>query len=129
MTKEKPIGLVELIDKVKEDLLTTKSQSITSPLFSIDEVTLEITVTVYREANGGIQIYVLGLGGNINREDAQKITVKLTPLVDRVELLKTYQNEHPNDWQTLKSSSAVALFKGSQNEDQNATYAQIPDGQ
>lgn len=129
MAKEKPIGLVELIDKIKEDLLTTKPQSIAGPLFSVDEVTLEITVTVHREANGGIQIHVLEFGGNINREDAQKITVKLTPLVDRAELLRAYQAEHPDDWQTLKSRSAIALFKGSQNEDQTATYAQIPDEQ
>ena len=127
MAKEKPIGLVELIDKVKEDLLTTKQQSSIGPLFSVDEVTLELTVTVHREANGGIQIHVLELGGNINREDAQKITVKLTPLVDRGELLRAYQAEHPNDWQTLRSRSAVALLKGSQNEDQTATYAQITD--
>lgn len=40
MAEEPPLGLAELIEQVKRDLLSTETDTETAPLFSVDEVTL-----------------------------------------------------------------------------------------
>jgi hypothetical protein len=61
---EEPIGLSELIGRVKTDLLTHQPTDDLPPLFSVDEVKLELKVTVTREVKGGLKVYVIELGGS-----------------------------------------------------------------
>ena len=99
------IGLSELIYQVKQDLLSKKEPD---PLFAIERLELEISFTVSREANGGINIQVFSLGGGVSRADAQTVRVSLVPLVDGRALAEKINKED------LKK----ALLKGVSEDDE-----------
>jgi hypothetical protein len=63
------IGLKELIDRVREELLEQRSNS--NPLFMIGQVELEISFVVERGLNGGIDLHVI-------QANADKKTQKFT---------------------------------------------------
>ena len=115
------IGLSQLIQKVKQELLTTYASSgeDDTPLFSIDSVELELQVTVKQEGKGAIKINVLQfgggeLGGGVSRDDVQKIKVQLSPLVNKENLLKVYYQKNPDKWKKFLETSVEALTKGSE---------------
>lgn len=96
MAEENTIGLAELIEQVKRELLTPSLEGETDiPLLSVDEVELELQVTVKKEGKGGIKIYVLELGGGGSRDDVQKVKIKLSPIVSKEILLGLYKKRHP----------------------------------
>ncbi len=76
MEKETTLGLTELIDQVKQDLLAQDMDSSVPPLFSVDEINLELQVAVEKTQNAGINISVLQAGGGKNTLATQKIQVK-----------------------------------------------------
>ena len=54
MSEENLIGLAELIEQVKHELLYAETDTQkTAPIFSVDQVELEIQVTVRREGKDG----------------------------------------------------------------------------
>jgi len=113
MSKENPIGLSELIEQVKSELLSTPpSAPGVAPLFSIDAVELEIQVTVSKEGKGGVNFHVVELGGNIRREDVQKVKVSLTPIVDKAQRLEAYKKLYPHLASQIERMSAEGTFKG-----------------
>lgn len=75
---EKPIGIVELIDQVKQEL--RKAQA-TDPMFVLEKVTLEISYTVERSGNAGIDLKVVQFGTELANTHVQTITLDLGPLV------------------------------------------------
>jgi hypothetical protein len=85
--ESKPIGLRELVWKVKEELLSQGSvKTDPEPLLAVDEVELELAVSVTREGEAGISVQVLSLGGSRSRADSQTVRVRLKPLFDKEEL-------------------------------------------
>lgn len=111
--KQNLIGLTELIEQVKRELLATTPGSETDvPFLSVDSVELELQVTVKKEGKGGVKIYVLELGGGGGRDDVQKVKVTLSPLLSKEALLGIYKKLYPERWQELLKTSAEALTKG-----------------
>jgi hypothetical protein len=110
MSQENPIGLAELIEKVKQELFLKRNT--TTPFFSIDKVELELQVTVHKEGNAGIKIYVVEAGGKGSREDVQKVTVSLSPLLNKQELLEAYENEHPGSRSIINHIATEGGVKG-----------------
>jgi hypothetical protein len=111
MSQENPIGLAELIAKVKQELFLERNTP--TPFFSVDQVVLELQVTVHKEGNAGIKIYVLEAGGKGSREDVQKVTVTLTPLLNKQELLEAYEGEHPGSRAIINQLATEGGVKGS----------------
>ncbi|NEQ82389.1 MAG: hypothetical protein F6K26_19720 [Moorea sp. SIO2I5] len=115
MSEENTIGLTELIEQVKQELLiTSPDQEADIPLLSVDSVELELQVTVKKEAKGGVKIYVLDLGGGGSRDDVQKVKVKLSPLLSKETLLKIYRKRHPDRLRELVEQSIEGTLKGSE---------------
>ena len=110
----KPIGLAELIYQVKRELLSSdSSQNDPIPLFAVDEIELEVAVSISREVQAGINIQVLNVGGGASREDAQTVRVKLKPLLSREELLAELWKRNPGLFAAVTDESQ-ALLKGGQ---------------
>lgn len=108
------IGLAELIEQVKQELLTPSlDKEGDIPLLSVDSVELELQVTVKKEGKGGVKIYVLELGGGGSRDDVQKVKVTLSPMIGKEKLLELYRKRHPERLQELVDQSIEGIFKGS----------------
>ena len=117
------IGLAELIEQVKQELLTSSlDKEGDIPLLSVDSVELELQVTVKKEAKGGIKIYVLELGGGGSRDDVQKVKVKLSPIVSKETLLSLYKKRHPERLSELVDTSFEGIFKGGSGENLNEQF-------
>jgi len=111
MPKERPIGLAELITQVKRDLLQPENEELPA-LLSVDEVTLELQVSVTYEAKGGVKIYVVELGGGANHEDLHNVSVKLTPLLTKEERIKLYKERFPERWKQVETAALQGGIKG-----------------
>ncbi len=85
--KSKNIGIQELIEQVKSELLNT-SQAEEAPLFAISDVELEIAFTVERTAQGGINLQVVQGGVEKVWADTQKVRVRLEGLVTPEQIRK-----------------------------------------
>jgi hypothetical protein len=120
MSDENLIGLADLIQQVKRELLTTylndesPSNDTDIPVFSVDSVELELQVTVKKEGKGGIKIYVLELGGGGSRDDVQKVKLTLSPLLKKEQLLAMYNKMYPERWQEFLKTNVEALTKGNE---------------
>lgn len=113
MAQEDTIGLAELIEKVKSELLSQElGADGTEPLFSVDEVTLELQVTVKKEGKAGLKVYVVEAGGGASRSDVQVVRVKLTPLLSKEERIRVFQNLHPGEWKAIEAASVKGVLKG-----------------
>ena len=81
---EQEIGIRDLIDRVKADLLAQPPQG--TPMFIINGVQLEISFTIQKKGGGGFSLKVLDTGfeANVGGEHttAHKITVDLLPVTD-----------------------------------------------
>lgn len=117
MTQEDSIGLAELIEQVRQDLLSTGPDLGEVPIFSVDEISLELQVTVSKEGGGGIKIHVIELGGKVGRDDVQTIKLTLTPLIDKETRRKLYEQHYPGGAAAVERASMAAL-KGSSEESQ-----------
>ncbi len=106
------IGLSELINKIKEELAATRKES---PVFFVEKVELELQVTVSRstevkgqgEAKTDLKINVLSVDilklgeakavaeatGTMERENAHKINITLTPAILNKELMNNLSSE------------------------------------
>ena len=123
MEQENPIGLAELIDKVKSELLSQELEaSGTEPLFSVDEVTLKLQVTVQKEGKAGLKVYVVTAGGGLSRSDVQVVTVKLTPLLSKEERIRVFQNLHPDEWKKIEAASIKGVLKGASQQNLSDLY-------
>ncbi len=115
---ESRIGLAELIEQVKRELLNNyPSDKKDIPFLSVDSVELELQVTVKKEGKGGIKINVLQLGGGelsggASRDDVQKVKVTLSPLLKKEQLLGIYKNLYPERWQEFLKINTEAMTKG-----------------
>jgi hypothetical protein len=108
-----PIGLAELIEKVKSELLSGEiSPGSSAPLFSVDQVELELQVTLKREGKAGIKIYVIEVDGSDGRDDVQKVKVTLSPLLDKAERLALIRDRHPDELERIRWAAIQGAVKG-----------------
>ena len=113
MGETNSIGLAELIDQVKQELFSQETGSDTTvPFFSVDQVTLELKVTVSKEGKAGLQIHVIEVGGGLSREDVHTIQVTLTPLVSKEERIQLYKQYFPEAVEAVKRASLTGGMKG-----------------
>lgn len=78
---DKPIGIKDLIERVKSELTAPHDSS--NPLFSITRVELTITFTAERNHNGGIDLQVVKVGRDTKNAEVQSVQVVLESLIDR----------------------------------------------
>ena len=117
MPEEKLIGLAELIEEVKRELLSTTSDKQTEvPLLSVDTVELELQVTVRKEGKAGLKVYVFEAGGGGSHDDVQKVKVTLSPLLSKEMRLKLYGKRYPESLPELVDKSEKAFNKGNDDE-------------
>jgi hypothetical protein len=117
------IGLAELIEKVKSELLTppnSKEKSV--PFLFIDNLELELQVVVKKDAKTGLKIDVLGLGGaniggDVAQQNLQKVKVTLSPLLTKEEMKEHYKTLKPKSYSESYSQSQRGIMKGSGNSD------------
>ncbi len=127
-----PIELAELIQQVKEDLLSvTPGKDQDAPFLFVESVELELQVTVKRTGKAGvkgsIKIDVLGSGGEIGGElggdrtqdKVHKVKVKLSPLFDKERLLKFYEKVYSENMPATVKNSITGLFKGDEESNLN----------
>lgn len=96
--KPQPIGLKELISRVKQELLESADSS--QPLFLIGNVNLEISFTVERTMNGGIDFQIVQSGVEKNTSDVQTIKVTLEPVLSLDEMRKSLKPQQKQKAQT-----------------------------
>jgi hypothetical protein len=76
----KSLALSELIEQVKADLLRPRTGA-EPALFAISEVEVQVSFTVERAANGGIDLQVVQLGASGASSATHSATIRLVPLV------------------------------------------------
>ncbi|NEO46506.1 MAG: hypothetical protein F6K55_21200, partial [Moorea sp. SIO4A3] len=94
------IGLAELIEQVKGELLTP-AQDPTAPFLFVESVELELQVTFKKEGKAGIKMNVLSVGGaeaggGVGQDQIQKVKVKLSPLYSKEEMKRYGKELHPD---------------------------------
>ncbi|NMB86764.1 MAG: hypothetical protein GYA17_00295 [Chloroflexi bacterium] len=99
------IGISNLIELVKKDLIDESHRS-PQKLFTIDEITLEISFVVQGNINSGFNLGVVTLGSEVKEERIHKVVVKMTPIVDKQQLTKSYVD--PN----LINDSQDSIIRG-----------------
>ncbi|MBE9127017.1 MULTISPECIES: trypco2 family protein [unclassified Coleofasciculus] len=120
MADDNSIGLAELVEQVKRELLSTAPrQAKDAPLLFVNSVELEIQVTVKRGGTGGVKVNVVPIGGaeiggSISRDDVHKVKVTLSPLFDKERLMEFYATLHPDKVPSSVKRSLDALFKGNE---------------
>jgi hypothetical protein len=115
MSKPTGIGLAELINEIKRELLSVDTDAQEKvPLFSIDEVELELQVTVTKEGSAGLSVQVIQIGGQFEQQHVQRVKVKLTPLLEKEERLRDFQSKYPEMWKSLQEKQLHATIKGSE---------------
>lgn len=122
MSDEKSIGLAELIEQVKKELLSTvPGQTKDAPLLFVNSVELELQVTVKRGGTSGVKVNVVSIGGaeiggSLSRDDVHKVKVTLSPLLDKERLMEFYEALHPDKTFSSVKRSLDALLKGNEED-------------
>jgi hypothetical protein len=107
-TYKNTIGLTELIRRIKKDLLADNNQN-EPDLFSIDEVTLEVNFVINGDIDSGFNFGIVSLGSQISEERVQKVTIKMTPLVSKSQLLDKINSNVQKSQKTIKASSEYLI--------------------
>jgi Trypsin-co-occurring domain 2 len=120
------IGLNELIYQVKRELLCPSPEDVDPvPIFAVDEIQLEIAVTVRKEGQGGINIQVLSVGGAVASEDVHVVRVTLKPLRTREELYADLRAMDPALVEHM-TKETLKLLKGQQEPGQQKPGVEKP---
>lgn len=112
------IGLTELIQQVKQDLMATlPGESADAPILFVESVELELKVAVRHEGKTGIKIDVLAIGGadvgaGVSQDKTHTVKIKLSPLFDKEKLMEFYQTLHSDQVPSSVKRSLDALLKG-----------------
>jgi hypothetical protein len=77
-----PVELKDLVDYVSIQLneASKGADGRGGPVMKFNECTLTMTVTITKEVNAGIKVYVVTLGGDVSRSDTHTITVNFNSL-------------------------------------------------
>ena len=110
MIKNNNIGLSDLISKVKKDLLIPQPSN-EPVLFTVDEIVLEVKFTISGDIESGFDLGVVTLGSKVNEERVQKVTIKLTPVVSKEQIIQTINLDQEKSTTAVKEA-AMALIRG-----------------
>lgn len=115
--QESPIGLSELVEQVKRELLSSAPNKDDVPIFYVDSVELQLQVTVKREGRAGVKVDVVSigggeLGGGVSRDDVHQVNVKLSPIFSKEKLLEIYETLHSDQISPMVKRGIDALLKG-----------------
>lgn len=118
-----PIGLTEMIERVKQDLLAANAPSgDDAPMFFVESVELELKVVAQSEAGAGLKIGVIPFSpikgeaemkAGVSYENTHTVKVKLSPLYDKEKVLAFRALYAPEEEAASLKASAIALTKGS----------------
>ena len=104
------IGLQELLYQVKKELLA-QSPDDPVPLFYVEGVDLELSITARKEAQAGVKIYVVDIGGGGSQEREQTVRVSLRPLYSREEM-RRFVEQDPVLGPKLRQVAMQGAMKG-----------------
>lgn len=115
--REISIGLSELIEQVKQELLSTTPSKDNVPILCVDSVELQLQVTVRREDKGNLKVNVVSvlsgeMSDGVSRDDVHQVKVTLSPLFDKAQLVEWYKTLYPNEVLPAVKSSLDSLMKG-----------------
>jgi hypothetical protein len=113
------IGLSELIEKIKTELLAPPHKDKEVPFLFVESVELELQVTVKRDGKAGVKVDVLSvggaeLGGGLGQDNVQRVKVKLSPLFDKSKVIEFYRKLYPGEEFNLIKKSLDTLKGDSQ---------------
>jgi hypothetical protein len=113
-TGERPISLRELIQWVKQELLSEEAQKKDQvPLFTIDEVTVEVNFVVDGKLKSGFSaLRIVEAGSEVSEKRVQKAIIKMTPILERQQMIDELVTLRPEIAEGVKSKSARAFLKG-----------------
>lgn len=100
-----PIGIRELIERVKAEL--TAPHSGDKPIFALSRVELTISFTVERNHEGSIDLHVIKTGVAKTTTEVQTVVVTLDPLITPEKL---GEGMTPNQVETAKKVLYRELF-------------------
>ena len=111
---KRPISLSELIYWVKQELLSEEARKKDPvPLFTIDEVTVEVNFVVEGTIEGGFSVLkIVEVGSEVLEQQVQKATIKMTPILDREQVVDELVASNPEILEVVKSESVKAVLKG-----------------
>jgi hypothetical protein len=111
------IGLPDLIYQIKNELLARRPVEEAKglpALFWIDQIELELAVTVTRERGGTIKLSVIPAGAELSgsraEERAHTVKVRLTPFLSREEM-RSLLSRDPQVQETLEHFSRASLAR------------------
>jgi hypothetical protein len=83
------------------------------PLFTIDEITIEVNFVVEGTIKGGFSaLKVVEAGSEVSEQRVQKATIKMTPILRREQIIDELVASNPEVLQVVKSESVRAVLKG-----------------
>ena len=111
---KKHVSLRELIHWVKQELLSEEAQGEDPvPLFVIDEVTVEVNFVVDGKLKSGFSAFkVVEVGSEVAEQRVQKATIKMTPILNREQIIDEWVTADPERVKVVKSQSVKAYLKG-----------------
>lgn len=104
------IGLSELIKQVKSELAQKVDLDDPVPILAVDEIELEIQVTVSKKAEGGVKIYVVELGAGVEKMNVHTVRLKMLPLLTREQRVDELK-KNP-DYQKVIQRQITETLKG-----------------
>lgn len=111
------IGLPDLIYQIKNELLArhpVEEAKGLPALFWIDQIELELAVTVTRQRGGKIKLSVIPAGAELSgsraEERAHTVKVRLTPFLSREEM-RSMLSRDPQVQETLEHFSRTSLAR------------------
>ncbi len=114
----KPVSLSDLIYWVKQELLSEEAKKKDPvPLFTIDEVTVEVNFVADAKVKAGVTIFkVVELGGEVGGQAVQKATIKMSPIIKREQIISKLQDADPEIMKIIEEDTYKAIFKGKKEE-------------
>jgi hypothetical protein len=103
------IGLGNMIERLKKDLLLEQPKA-EPDIFSIDEVTIELNFVIDGSIESGFNLGVVTLGSQVSEERMQKITIKMTPIVSKQQLVDEL-NSNTQKSKDVLATSIKTVFR------------------
>jgi hypothetical protein len=107
---EDSIGLAEFLAQVKQELLQPDAHDdLDTPLLALEQVEVEVRVTVAKEASGKLKVYVVEAGGGGRREDVHTVRLTLQPLLSHAERIAELKQDR--NWPRIVSVALQGTLK------------------
>jgi len=92
----KDLGFKEVLDKLKNDIKSIQKQDEKDRMFILNDIEIELSLTINKEGDGGINIGIVKAGGKVAKESIHKVILKLTPFTNGDEQTNK-QNSNTSD--------------------------------